>query len=598
VSGLRGAADITNDGKVTLNEAYQYAFHETLARTESTQGGPQHPGYDVRLSGTGEVVMTDLRGTSATLTIEDEMEGRLFVRDEKGLLVVELRKYQGRPVELGLEPGKYQVTLERGPFFQAEVKVAKGKTTVLSEKDMKPVKSQATVQRGGAAPGSQAEPKQDQAPVEAEPYDTVRVSWALIPEFNKRQGKLGLRRTFHYNSFNLLAGGYYKLHGAGIGIIGQWAVENVKGAQISIVGNFVGDTLDGFQGTSIINMANHVQGLQLSSTLNLAAEVNGGQGSGLANFALDVKGGQGSALLNYTGKLNGGQGTAGINIARDVKGGQGAAVGNLSRDISRGQGSAVLNIARDVKGGQGTAVANLARDVKGGQGSAVLNIARDINGVQGTAVANLARNLKGGQGSAVLNIAGEVQGGQISAVLNIAKRAEGFQIGLVNLAWEMEGETVGILNLNKNAKIHPSIWLDEAGVMNVGLTTGMKHIYGLINIGMLVGRDIKGRRLASHGLGLGVRMPVGSHYIHTDVSQVRFQELEEWYRWDSNFMIRHRIGFTYAIFSHLRLTAGGSLNYARMYTEDTPYQDYLYTEEWGKRFRWDFWPGFYAGLEF
>src|SRR4029453_1016686 len=31
LSGLRGAADVSDDGKVTLNEAYQFAFQETLA---------------------------------------------------------------------------------------------------------------------------------------------------------------------------------------------------------------------------------------------------------------------------------------------------------------------------------------------------------------------------------------------------------------------------------------------------------------------------------------------------------------------------------------------------------------------------------------
>ncbi|MEO7776507.1 MAG: caspase family protein, partial [Fibrobacteria bacterium] len=67
VSGLRGAADVSGDGKVTLGEAYQFAFHETLARTERTKGGPQHPAYDMKLSGTGDVVMTDMRETTAGL---------------------------------------------------------------------------------------------------------------------------------------------------------------------------------------------------------------------------------------------------------------------------------------------------------------------------------------------------------------------------------------------------------------------------------------------------------------------------------------------------------------------------------------------------
>jgi uncharacterized caspase-like protein len=39
VSGLRGAADESKDGRVTLQEAYRFAFDETLARTEVARGG-------------------------------------------------------------------------------------------------------------------------------------------------------------------------------------------------------------------------------------------------------------------------------------------------------------------------------------------------------------------------------------------------------------------------------------------------------------------------------------------------------------------------------------------------------------------------------
>ena len=60
VSGLRGAADVSHDGRVTLSEAYQYAFTETLARTETSRGGPQHASYDFQLTGKGDLVMTDL----------------------------------------------------------------------------------------------------------------------------------------------------------------------------------------------------------------------------------------------------------------------------------------------------------------------------------------------------------------------------------------------------------------------------------------------------------------------------------------------------------------------------------------------------------
>src|SRR5262249_1656255 len=69
ISGFRGAADLSGDGKVTLNEAYQFAFNETLGRTVDTRGGAQHPSYDISMSGTGDVVMTDVRQTTATLVL-------------------------------------------------------------------------------------------------------------------------------------------------------------------------------------------------------------------------------------------------------------------------------------------------------------------------------------------------------------------------------------------------------------------------------------------------------------------------------------------------------------------------------------------------
>ena len=50
LTGLRGAADVSGDGRVTLGEAYQFAFTETLAQTTSTQGGAQHPAYDIKMA--------------------------------------------------------------------------------------------------------------------------------------------------------------------------------------------------------------------------------------------------------------------------------------------------------------------------------------------------------------------------------------------------------------------------------------------------------------------------------------------------------------------------------------------------------------------
>jgi len=113
VSAFRGAADTSGDGRVTLNEAYQFAFAETLGRTVDTKGGAQHPSYDINLSGAGDVVMTDVRQTTARLVLGPELDGRIFIRTPSRSLIAELSKARGRRVEIGVEPGSYEIRVER-----------------------------------------------------------------------------------------------------------------------------------------------------------------------------------------------------------------------------------------------------------------------------------------------------------------------------------------------------------------------------------------------------------------------------------------------------------------------------------------------------
>ncbi len=152
VSGFRGAADLSGDGRVTLNEAYQFAFTETLGRTVDTRGGAQHPSYDISLSGTGDVVMTDLRQTTATLVLVEELDGRFFIRNDRSELVVELYKPRGRRVELGVEPGVYEVRLEiQKRSLLAKTDLTAGGTIALDEKQFGTVAVESARKRGDEA---------------------------------------------------------------------------------------------------------------------------------------------------------------------------------------------------------------------------------------------------------------------------------------------------------------------------------------------------------------------------------------------------------------------------------------------------------------
>ncbi len=152
VGGLRGAADMTGNGKVTLSEAYQYAFDETLRNTQNTSAGSQHPNRDMNLAGTGDIVMTDLRETSAVLTLDSNLEGRLFIRDEQGNLFAELNKIRGRQIELGMPVGKYSIQMEVPSkiWMAKEVQISEGKKNVLSMNDMQNIEREKAVARGNA----------------------------------------------------------------------------------------------------------------------------------------------------------------------------------------------------------------------------------------------------------------------------------------------------------------------------------------------------------------------------------------------------------------------------------------------------------------
>lgn len=153
VSGLRGAADANADGKITLNEAYEFAFEETLGQTVNSRGGAQHPSYDINLTGTGDVVITDIRQTTATLVLAESLEGRVFVRNAREEIVVELYKSLGRPVELGLEPGTYEIRIQRPPeAWLTKSELLQGQRLELALDQFSPTQVEPTRPRGTFGP--------------------------------------------------------------------------------------------------------------------------------------------------------------------------------------------------------------------------------------------------------------------------------------------------------------------------------------------------------------------------------------------------------------------------------------------------------------
>jgi len=108
ISGLRGAADKGGDGQVSLNEAYAYAYDRTVSRTGGTAAGAQHPTYDFRLQGNGELQLTEVSRATALIRFPEELDGEItIIRQPDNVPVAEVSKLTGKAMTLALEPGRY-----------------------------------------------------------------------------------------------------------------------------------------------------------------------------------------------------------------------------------------------------------------------------------------------------------------------------------------------------------------------------------------------------------------------------------------------------------------------------------------------------------
>jgi cell division septation protein DedD len=160
-----------------------------------------------------------------------------------------------------------------------------------------------------------------------------------------------------------------------------------------------------------------------------------------------------------------------IGLARvdgNVEGFQTAGLISEGHGRLRGYESANLLALRwgDVMGAQTAVLGTLARDVEGFQGAAGVSVARDVDGVQ-AAVVTVGRDLEGAQ-LGIVNTSREVRGFQM-AVVNVARRAD-VQIGLVNIAEEVDVGAWGLVTIAGNGRVQPTFWttLDSAWAVNAG----------------------------------------------------------------------------------------------------------------------------------
>lgn len=113
--GLRGAGDTNRDGLVTVDEAYRYAYHQTLLATAETAVGGQHVSLEVDLKGHGEVPLSFPRAATAHIELPASLEGKTLIEDKRAHTVVaETYKAKGAAVRVAVAPGEYRVMVRHG----------------------------------------------------------------------------------------------------------------------------------------------------------------------------------------------------------------------------------------------------------------------------------------------------------------------------------------------------------------------------------------------------------------------------------------------------------------------------------------------------
>jgi hypothetical protein len=151
MAGLRGAADSSHDGQVTLSEVYQFAFKRTLASTAASLTGGQHPTYDYRMAGAGEVVLTRTRAKDARLAFVREAGATYTVvsrtRDE---VIAEVPSSAGEDLYLALPAGEYRVIRRTmGNVSERNLALGPGSVTTVDPSGMVVVPQGSPRNKGG-----------------------------------------------------------------------------------------------------------------------------------------------------------------------------------------------------------------------------------------------------------------------------------------------------------------------------------------------------------------------------------------------------------------------------------------------------------------
>lgn len=543
VSGLRGAGDASGDGRVTLSEAYQFAFNETLQKTETTLGGAQHPSRDMNLAGTGDVVMTDLRSTSAGLDLDEDVDGRLFIRDENGVLVAELYKKGGRAMSLGFPAGKYSVRMERpAEYKEATVTLQDNYRARLSQKQFAAVSAEKTTLRGS----------------------TEFVSERTCAGGDMNQCSLDSldRNGISHTTFNLYDRDKEPRKGVQLGLFATRADDYLIGSQVSFLVNSANKDMRGLQVTGLINLGENVDGAQISGTVNYAESFQGLQ-FGFVNWVNDRSNG---VQIGY------------VNAGFDTVGPVQVGFVDFAKQTDVQIGFVDVAGASDVQVGFVDVAPK--SDVQVGF--------VDVAGRSDVQVGFVNASYK--------------EGGTQVGYVNTATVSKGRQVGFVNVCMECEKTPVGFVSIVGNGVWSATSSINEMGALGISLHLGTAYFYTAFEGARLFEKGTGFRHFDdTWESGFGVGTQFGTYGSHFELEYMHFNTYDRFRLNDVDAGYHHRVrlGYVYSLLPGIGLGVGGTVNVATQgYQDDVilkPLGNY-HDDVGSKDHKGRWWPGFYSGI--
>lgn len=144
INALNGSADVSGDGQVSLDEAYNYVYSKTVESTAFSKAGTQHPSYAYNIIGEGDIVLTNFGKSSCGINFDIGCSGQYLIVDKnRRVICADFYLAQGKRHFIAVRPGIYSVVRgeKNGQISLVEIDISESEIRTVTPKEFSVVRS-------------------------------------------------------------------------------------------------------------------------------------------------------------------------------------------------------------------------------------------------------------------------------------------------------------------------------------------------------------------------------------------------------------------------------------------------------------------------